>query len=463
MFIETLLLTIVTMAFSQGLFLVLGFSSIVPRMIMESCIVFIFLISIYTRLARNEKFIVFSLFPMAGLFLTSLISRHINNEPLLPFSLFLRHTFVYYIFFIALLNLGLLRSTYYRINKYLIFLFIIQIPANIVKFFIVGQNEGYGIGTMSLHAGSLTTTFVLFALAFTFSFFFFKKRVIYFLLILGFLLFGVIGEKRAIPFYVPLLVIVIVYFYTSAISWKNVLLNKTEVMCILLVFILCVVNIYVATKVIPSLNPTQKFGGDFSPHFLVKCAFRKVTWTADGFEDGEIFAPESKEQLDHTGRITLGRYATTLRVFKLLKEAGPLKICFGFGAGNLVASSLLHRGSTRDITIRKFDIGYGITGFVWFALQIGLVGVFLLVWFYFRILKRTVRLYKESSSQNYKAVALGFLGANFVFLLDFLSYSTTTLTLGVLTPVYFYIAFFLFKDFIPENQRYQAHAIRCNT
>ena len=449
------------MAFSQGIFLILGFSTIVPRMIMELSVVFLFLISIFIRLVRNNKVVVFGLLPVAGLFLTSLISRHINSEPLLPFLIFLRHTFIFYVFFIALLNLELRRSTYYRINKYLIFLFIIQIPANIVKFFIVGQTEG-NIGTMSLHAGSLTTTFVLFALAFTFSFFFFKKKVIYFLLILGFLLFGFIGGKRAIPFYVPLLVIVIVYFYTMAIGWKNVFLSKTEVARILLVFILCVANIYVATKVVPSLNPTQKFGGDFSLHFLVKYVFRTLTWTADGFEKDEIYAPDSKQQLDHTGRITLGRYTTTLHVFKLLKKAGPLRVCFGFGAGNLVSSSLLHRGSTTDISLRKYDIRYGITGFVWFALQVGLVGVFFLVWLYVRILKRTVRLYKESSSQNYKTVALGFLGANFVFFLDFFTYSTSTLTLGVLTPAYFYVAIILFKDFIPENQQSQAHMICSN-
>jgi len=138
MFFDFFLLTIITMAFSQGIFLILGFSTIVPRMIMELSVVFLFLISIFIRLVRNNKVVVFGLLPVAGLFLTSLISRHINSEPLLPFLIFLRHTFIFYVFFIALLNLELRRSTYYRINKYLIFLFIIQIPANIVKFFIVG-------------------------------------------------------------------------------------------------------------------------------------------------------------------------------------------------------------------------------------------------------------------------------------------------------------------------------------
>lgn len=459
MLFEIVLLIIFTVAFGQGVFLILGVPTIVPRMIMESSIVFLLLISIYARLAKKERFVVFGLLPMTGLFLTSLISYGINDEPLLPLLLFLRHTFIFYIFFIALLNLGIPPGTAHIVNKYLVFLFLIQIPANFIKFFIVGQQEGRGIGTMSLRAGSLTTTFVLFALAFAFAFFFFEKRKIYLLLILGFLLFGIIGEKRAVPFYLPLLVVVIVYFYTTAIGWKNVLLNKAEIMHILLVIVLCVANIYVSTKVIPSLNPEQKVGGSFSPHFLTKYVVRTATWTADGFEKGDIFAPESKEQLDHTGRIALGRYATTLRVFRLLKEAGPLKVCFGFGAGNLVTSSLLNRGDLRQPALEKFDIASGITGFVWFALQIGLVGVFFLAWLYVRLFKGAVLLYKESSSQHYKVVALGFLGANFVFLLDFFTYSTSSFTLGVLTPVYFYIAFILFRGFIPENQQSQKYII----
>lgn len=451
MLIEILLLTIFTMAFSQGVFLVFGVPTIVPRMIMELSVIFLFLTSIHKRLAKKERFVVFGLLPMTGLFLTSLISRHINSESPLAFLIFLRHTFIFYIFFIALLNLELPQRTAYKINIYLIFLFIIQIPASVVKFAIVGQGEGQGIGTMSLQAGSLTTTFVLFTLAFTFAFFFLTKRKIYFLLMLGFLLVGVIGNKRAIPFYIPLLVIVTVYFYTSAIGWKNVLRDKTEVVCILLVIVLCMANLYVSTKIIPSLNPTQRSGGSFNPHFLIKYVYRTMTLTADGFENGEIYAPESKEQLDHPGRIKLGRYATTLHVFRLLKEAGSLKVCFGFGAGNLVISSLLNRGTLRQLALEQYNIAYGITGFVWFALQIGLVGVFFLVWLYAGIFRRTALLYKKSSSRTYKALALGFLGANFVFFLDFFTYSTSTLTLGVLTPVYFYIAFILFKDFIPEN------------
>ena len=69
-------------------------------------------------------------------------------------------------------------------------------------------------------------------------------------------------------------------------------------------------------------------GNTYDCSSFTKYVYRTLTWTADGFEKGEIFAPESQEKLGHAGLITIGRYSTTLRAFKLLVEAGPLKFCF---------------------------------------------------------------------------------------------------------------------------------------
>jgi hypothetical protein len=119
---------------------------------------------------------------------------------------------------------------------------------------------------------------------------------------------------------------------------------------------------------------------------------------------------------------------------------------FGFGPGKLVESSLLGPRTLAEISEQEFGIAYGITGFVWLVLQVGFLGVALLSWFFYGVFRRAYRAYRASSDRTFQTVALGFLGLNCVFFLDFYTYSKASLTLGVLTPVYFYIAFLVLRN-----------------
>src|SRR4030042_1334233 len=251
MFIETALVVIFTMAFGQGIFLFIGIPTLVPRMIMELLILTLFAVSFFTKMIRKDKFIVFGLLPLMGFFAVTCLSSYINNDPMLSFALFCRHIFIFYIFFMALLNLKISRRTIYKINNYLIFLFLIQILANFVKFLIVGQVEGKGIGTMSITAGSLTTTFVLFAITFCFALFLFKREKKYIIMIIGFFLFGVIGAKRAVSFYLPLLFAACAYIYLKRVNSKIVFLSKSTIKVLFSVVILSVVSMYGAARMVP--------------------------------------------------------------------------------------------------------------------------------------------------------------------------------------------------------------------
>ena len=117
---------------------------------------------------------------------------------------FLLYTCINYFYFIILINENDARILNY-IYKFIIALFLIQIPASIIKFILLGQSEKGGIGTLSIGAGSLSAILPLFAIAFLFSAYLFKNKKIYLLLILGFILFGIIGNKRVIAWMVPVL------------------------------------------------------------------------------------------------------------------------------------------------------------------------------------------------------------------------------------------------------------------
>lgn len=122
-----------------------------------------------------------------------------------------------------------------------------------------------------------------------------------------------------------------------------------------------------------------------------------------------------------------------------------------------MVTSLILNSQTTTMKGAEFGIEYGFTGLVWVIFQVGLLGVGLLVYFYFTMFRRAYKLYQNSTDQNYKAIGLGFLGFNMVFFLDFFTYSRSTLASGVLTPVYFYVAFLLFKGCVHKDQSTLKH------
>lgn len=422
------------MAFSQGIFSFYGVPTIVPRTIMELFIVLLFMKSFCEKSINKSSFIVFGLLPMTGLFFVAFLSFYMSSEPVLAFILFCRHVFVFYLFFLALLNLNLPQITISKFNYYLVFLFLIQIPANLIKFFTIGQEEGLGIGTMSMQAGSLTAMFTLFAIAFCLAFYLFKKQKKYIIAIIGFFVFSLIGEKRAVAFYLPVLMLMMYYLYAKHLNCKRKLFNYRFYVNLLLIIIISVSGIYTASRLILSLNPQRVIGGVFD----IKYIGDKIIWY-------NIRTTETGAQL--------GRFGATVHSLQFLKKAGPIKVLFGAGAGSLVTSQILPERTKKmtDIT-SNFSIEAGVTGFVWFFLQSGVLGVMFLLSFYFAIFKKAYKAYKYSSDESYRAIALGFLGVNIVFFLDFFTYSKTFLTSGVLTPVYFYIAFVLFKGYVHRGQ-----------
>ena len=86
---------------------------------------------------------------MVGILAVATFSYSYNQPEILPAIFFVRQIFIFYLFFVALLNLNLSEETVFKINKLIIFLFLIQLPAAAVKLILVGQWEGLGIGTVS--------------------------------------------------------------------------------------------------------------------------------------------------------------------------------------------------------------------------------------------------------------------------------------------------------------------------
>lgn len=425
-----IIVLILTFAFTRGIFGIAGIPTIIPKSIMEFLIVMLFAKALYLRhKSGGKKVRIIGCLPMAFLFCICVLSYVLIEQPWLKFLFFMRNIFVYYLLFVALLHLNLSENDVKAVNKFLVFLFLIQLPAGTAKYVYYGLYEGGIIGTICMHGGNYSTTLPLFAMAFLFSFYLFRRKNIYLVLIFAFFLFGLGGRKRALAFYIPLLLFFLLYLYTAAgfidnarrIRWMPVARKLT------LVIIVSCVGIYVAGRALYSLNPDARTGGSFDPAFMINTAIDYLTMeTEEGY--------------------TFGRINTTSESLKALRNAGPLTMLLGFGPGLLTESSLTGTKMV-DVTVMRFGISRGQTGLVWLVLQIGIPGVILLLTLYFQLFRTTLLIFRETADSYWKAILLGFLGATFVFVLDFLTYSQSTMFWGVLTPAYFYIAAICFKRY----------------
>ena len=98
-----------------------------------------------------------------------------------------------------------------RLLKLIISLSIVQIFVAIQKLFTIGQQEDY-IGSLAIYGGSLTTIFALICFGFSYSYFLINKNLKSILLMFGFIIFAISGEKRGFIIYLPLYVLFIHYF-----------------------------------------------------------------------------------------------------------------------------------------------------------------------------------------------------------------------------------------------------------
>ena len=413
---------ILTTAFTRVLFHFAGMPRLVPVLITEFCVLLLLAKALYLRLfVRMMPLRVVGFYPMAGILGITLISFVLNASEMLPAVFFVRQIFVFYLFFIALLNLDLSQKTVMRINRYIIFLFLIQLPAAATKYLVMGQDELWS-GTVSWQAGQFSTTLPLFAIAFLLSFYLFRRKKVYILLVVAFVFFGLAGQKRAVPILLPSLALLLWFLY-----WRGAPRERKRIFGIskLKTLALMLTVAFVALFSYASISRDEMY-----MHGLDLGKLYEYTVWYNTRDEIAMYGTDDDD-------LAMGRITITRISLDRLKRGGLVRQMVGFGPGAMISSPHLGR---EDIAFRRFGIRGALTGFVIFMLQSGMVGVILLTFFFLRIFAKAYRVYKGSDDTDFRMVALGLMGATYVFLLDFFIYSPSSLFFGVLTPVYFYIA-----------------------
>ena len=298
---------ILSLAFTAGsIELLIGFDT---NDSLKICELLIWVLTIYALLITPKREIPYLRY-LTGFVLICSISYIINPVNFVQLFLFLRK----YLLFVAVLvlfhNIKLHDKDRENLLKFIILLFVSQIIVNIARFPITGQTEPY-IGTVSILGGSITAIFALVGIAFSFSAYLYKRKLIYIVLIFGFLIFSIIGIKRGHFLFLPLLLLIQYFVYlrfTQENFWRKALISAP------IVLIVTVLPVYLGFILVPTLNPENVIGGSFDPAYV-------INFTDEYLNPGRPLAG-----IEYSGRGDAPR-----AVYELLKNNGSMTLLLGLG------------------------------------------------------------------------------------------------------------------------------------
>lgn len=408
--------------FFEGILQLINIPTIYSKIFAETLIFILFFKCLFEVIINKKTFKVYGLGPIIVVFFSSLYSYFINNLLFISYVYFLRIIFIFYFYYLSLLNSSMKIKQRESIKKFIITIFVIQIPAVFIKYLMIGQTESGGIGTLSIDEGSLSTIVPLFAIAFLFSNYLYKKQNIYLWFIVFFVGYGIVGAKRAIIVYVPILVLFVFmlkhfvgkYAYFE-VAGKIGLRIKYIVLSLFFVVFL----VYITAITNPSLNPEGLVGGSFDIGHIKNYIIEYETRTREGNEQ------------------YLGRLAAPTLVYNVVNGEGFEKILFGLGPGEIIETRFV--AGSKDVLLEKYGIGYGArTGVLWLFFQIGLVGTVGYLFFLLKMFKVGFLESIRTRTVETRILGISFLGFLTVYCFDFFTYSYAMMRSGALLGTLFF-------------------------
>lgn len=304
-------------------------------------------------------------------------------------------------------------SAYFR-NGFL-FILILQLIAVFGKLFVFGIDEANWIGTLAHGTGQLSVLFPLLCVPVVCNIF--KDN--YLTLSLGIVclfLFGIIGEKRAIVFLMPIFALYCLY-KTNGVGVLRFARKKSAVVISLVVVTFGILGV----TAIPSLNSevSRSFQGSFAPSFVIGYAADYLTMDYGGSLQGpeELAATDKNIQV---GRITLWAY-----VLDWFLEADVTTKIFGLGYGAITPSIWLH--DSTDLLFDTIGVRGALSGANFVLLELGALGLLLQISFLMASY-RAIRDLKRRAHNGHVISYLSILELMFpIFLFDYFFYSTVLL------------------------------------
>lgn len=420
--IFNLIALIFIISFTKGLFELVGVQETLLQLIIEGLILLFAFLSL-TNILRNQKIILPAFYIVLALSIVTFLSYLITDVSSLQFALYFRKLFIYILFFYALFNIKLTLLQKNKILSLLSILFLIQIPATLIKLTILGGTLEKIVGTMSVMEGSLATIMPLLPIVYLISHYLEyqeKKKMIYVLLFIG---IGLMSNKLGILFYVIGLFAVLSYLNArTKFLLPNFKLIKK--MFISSIYALIIFSLFVTLN--PRANPEHKVGGSIDIEYLQNFVEDYQTLDLKNGVEGD------------------GRFDAPFVAFDRLYNGGLINIIFGFGPGEIVESSFTRY---RNPLLEKYNIGYGgRLGVVWIMMQVGLLGLLLFSYFHIYFFKEMFKLYKKNIlTKDESIILLAVICFSIIFFIDFFTYSSLLILSPGVTLSYYFGIYYIFS------------------
>lgn len=385
----------------------------------EILVIYLFVYSI----TNAQKYGIRYVFPFIGpallLTLWSVVSSLALHTSMVDMVLMLRLLLRFYILFVAIANLNLSDSNIYHYIRIVAILFVLQIPVSIIKVMIYGQGEA-AIGTYATHGGGSSASIPMIAVGFVLTYIFVYKRTFWsWILILGYITFGIVGGKKATFVTVPL-IIMFALINIITLNTRYVRLYWIPICVLIGVFVG-----YVGIRCLPKLNPDGAVWGRFDLDYLISYSVDYSTSSVDG--------------------VATSRGSTWLKSLEHVNQDWE-SMLFGLGPGCVMKSRF--EGVGREVSfgeygirshgaVESLNILYGLNGVCWMLLQVGYVGTAIWFLFYIRLFLWLRRSARDELDPFWIAFNLGMVCFSFTILFISVSYGSYMI-MGALEPfVYF--------------------------
>ena len=322
------------------------------------------------------------------------------------------------------------------LNRLFFFLCLSQILASLIKYILVGVGEPY-IGTMSTHSGGLTTLFSLFGFSSSVIFYLAYNKKYLLLMSLGFIIFGLIGEKRALVIMIPSVLLYCYFVYFYFLRKINAYFFKKIVVVILLIPLL----FYIIARANPSFNPKHVVWGEFDYEYVIDYIDKYNT-------DGAI-----------TKSADIGRSLAHAKFLNQFFDQDLFTIFFGYGSGLLVQSSFnkeaWNDGGVEAFSLKKWGVGYGMSiGYLRMRAQVGVFGfvVYFLIYLSFivALYKKLVDYSHIFNRFDFSTVLSVYVCVSIMIILS-LIYNSASFNLNPVTMIVFWFLAYSLKNNKYEN------------
>lgn len=335
-----------------------------------------------------------------------------------------------YIVYIIILNHQFTAKEFSRILNFMFATMLIQIVASVIKVVLWGVFEK-SVGTIHFLAGGLNTILPLCFIAIVLSLFLIYKRKAYYLLLIpGFLFIAWAGDKRGIYFYLPVVLIMVYTLYSiyEKGSIGVVFLIRTFFLIVLPVAMI----FYLGVRLQPTLNRENVTWGKFELEYVLDYASNYSTG----------YTPDNR---------AAGRVASYNEIVTIFADTKEIEIfLFGYGSDKVIGVTEAEFSFFRD----SFNVSQSLalSGFTTYLISQGVLGVFALLFFFYSILRITFSIQKKKiQSRFHRALNFAAIIITLVYMLDFFTYSKSTITVYGTLVIFFFMHGISYRMFLTPS------------